>query len=197
MVCFVYRTLVVLLVIFFISPAGLPAQSESDQTRDSKNTVSGKIVLGEVEEVTLLPWQIKLPARIDTGAELSSIDARDVSIRNNSAEFKLGRRHGGAHLTLPLAGWRRIRTSTGTADRPVVELCICLGPKLVRTLATLSDRSEMSYPFLVGRSALNGTFMVDPSRSKAAHPVCPKDALQQVERAYEKPLKYAEENAPQ
>jgi hypothetical protein len=192
----VYPSFVVLLLLLFL-PASVLAESERDQAHDSKNTDSGKIVLGEVEEVTVLPWQISLPARIDTGAEISSIDARDVSIRNNSAEFKLGRRHGGAQLTLPLVGWRRVRTSTGTADRPVVELCICLGPKLVRTLATLSDRSEMSYPFLVGRSALNGTFMVDPSRSKAAHPVCPKDAVQQAQRAYEKPLKYAEENAPQ
>jgi hypothetical protein len=193
----VYQTLVVLLLVSLTFPLNVLAEGEADPA-DNKNTpASGKIVLGEVEEVTLLPWGISLPARIDTGADLSSLDARDVSIRKNTAEFKLGRRHGGGQITLPLAGWRRIRTSTGTADRPVVELCICLGPKLVRTLATLSDRSEMSYPFLVGRSALNGTFMVDPSRSKAARTICPKDALEQVERFSATPRKYVEDNAPQ
>ena len=191
-----YCTLVVLLLLI-TNPLSVLAEDPSEPAKSNNTPYSGKILLGEVEEVTLLPWGISLPARIDTGADLSSLDARDVSIRNNTAEFKLGRRHGGAQLTLPLAGWRRIRTSTGSADRPVVELCICLGPKLVRTLATLSDRSEMSYPFLVGRSALNGSFMVDPSRSKAARTICPKDALEQVEQFSASRRKYVEENAPQ
>ena len=191
-----YWTLVVLLVLI-TNPLSVFAEDPSEPAKSNNTPYSGKILLGEVEEVTLLPWGISLPARIDTGADLSSLDARDVSIRNNTAEFKLGRRHGGARLTLPLAGWRRIRTSTGSADRPVVELCICLGPKLVRTLATLSDRSEMSYPFLVGRSALNGSFMVDPSRSKAARTICPKDALEQLEQFSASRRKYVEENAPQ
>jgi hypothetical protein len=55
----------------------------------------------------------------------------------------------------------------------------------------------MSYPFLVGRSALNGSFMVDPSRSKAARTICPKDALEQLEQFSASRRKYVEENAPQ
>jgi hypothetical protein len=35
----------------------------------------------------------------------------------------------------------------------------------------------MAYPFLIGRSALNGSFLVDTSRSRAARPNCPADAV--------------------
>jgi hypothetical protein len=131
-----------------------------------------KIMLGEVEDIVLLPWSVTLPARIDTGATLSALDARDLSVRNNLADFRLGKRYGGLKLQLPVVGWREVRTALGSEKRPVVEIGICLGPKLIRTLATLSDRSQMTYPFLVGRSALNGSFMVDPSRSRAVEPAC-------------------------
>jgi hypothetical protein len=134
---------------------------------------SKKITIGEIEDITLVPWSITLPARIDTGATISSLDARDVSVSNNIADFTLGRRYGGLRLRLPVVDWVQVRSSVGIEKRPVVQIGICLGPKLVRTLATLRDRSEMTYPFLVGRNVLNGSFVVDTSRSKAARPACP------------------------
>jgi hypothetical protein len=78
---------------------------------------------------------------------------------------------------MPVVEWRQIQTATGTEKRPVVEISICLGSKLFRTPVTLKDRSQMIYPFLVGRSALSGNFLVDPSRSKAAQPACPGASL--------------------
>jgi hypothetical protein len=147
------------------------------QSPISAESQPAKITLGEVEDVILAPLGISLPARIDTGADISSLDARDVAVRNNLAEFKLGSRYGGSRVQLPFVGWRYVRTSMGTEKRPVVEVSICLGPKLFRTQATLRDRSAMAYPFLVGRSALNGSFLVDTSRSRAAQPVCPVGSL--------------------
>ena len=131
-----------------------------------------KILVGEVEDVLLVPWTILLPARIDTGATLSALDARNVTIENNVADFTLGKKYGEFRFRLPVVEWLEVRTAVGTERRPVVEVGICLGPKLVRTLATLSDRSQMMYPFLVGRNVLNGSFMVDTSRSKAVQPAC-------------------------
>jgi len=133
---------------------------------------SQKVMIGEVEDVILVPWTISLPARIDTGATMSALDARNVTVRNNVADFRLGKEYGDFRLQLPIVGWRQVRTAVGIERRPVVEVGICLGPKLIRTLATLSDRSQMTYPFLVGRNVLNGSFMVDTSRSKAVQPVC-------------------------
>jgi hypothetical protein len=125
----------------------------------------------------LAPWGISLPARVDTGADISSLDARDLVVDKNFAAFGLGNRYGTLRLQLPVIGWRRVRTSMGTESRPVVEVSICLGSKLFRTLATLRDRSDMTYPFLVGRSALNGSFLVDTSRLRAVQPSCPAGSL--------------------
>jgi hypothetical protein len=151
----------------------LQAQVFEDGPSSSPRSESVKITLGVVEDVILSPWGISFPARIDTGADLSSLDARDIVVRNNIADFKLGKRYGGVRLQLPVVDWRHIQTAMGTEKRPVVEIAICLGSKLFPTLATLKDRSEMIYPFLVGRSALSGTFLVDTSRSRAAQPSCP------------------------
>ena len=138
---------------------------------------AAKITLGVVEDVILSPWGINFPARIDTGADLSSLDARDIVVRQDVAEFRLGADYGRQRLQLPIVEWGRVQTSMGIEKRPIVEVSICLGSKLLRTLATLKDRSGMAYPFLVGRSALSGGFLVDTSRSRAAQPSCPADAI--------------------
>ena len=144
----------------------------AQETANSSESEPAKVTLGVVESVVLSPWGISFRARVDTGADLSSLDARDIVVRNNIADFKLGKRYGGLQLQLPVIDWRHIQTSMGIEKRPVVAISICLGSKLLRTPVTLKDRSEMMYPFLVGRSALNGVFLVDSSRSNTAQPVC-------------------------
>ena len=138
---------------------------------------TAKITLGVVEDVILTPWGISFPARIDTGADLSSLDARDIVVRHDVAEFRLGASYGRQRLQLPIVEWGDVQTSMGIEKRPIVEISICLGSKLLRTVATLKDRSGMAYPVLVGRSALNGSFLVDTSRSRAAQPLCPVGSL--------------------
>jgi len=146
--------------------------AQEGPSSNSPRNDSAKITLGMVEDVILSPWGISFAARIDTGADLSSLDARDIVVRDNVAEFKLGKRWGSRRLQLPVVEWSRIQTAMGTEKRPVVEISICLGQKLFNTLATLKDRSAMTYPFLIGRSALNGVYLVDTSRSHTAQPTC-------------------------
>ncbi len=136
-----------------------------------------KITLGEVEDIILASWGVKMAARIDTGAEISSLDARDVVVEGKLVRFKLRNSSGVMVVRVPVAQWREVRTSMGVEKRPVVEVPVCLGSKLLRMLVTLRDRSEMTYPFLVGRNALNGSFVVDTSRSRAARPACPSTAF--------------------
>jgi hypothetical protein len=131
-----------------------------------------KVILGEVEDVILLPWHVKLPARIDTGAVTSSLVARDLSVKDSFAEFKLPQKYGNLKLRLPIAEWQRIRSNEGLERRPVVEVELCLGPKRLRTKVTLDDRKGMRYPLLVGRNTLKENFIVDCARSNCFPPVC-------------------------
>jgi hypothetical protein len=169
-------------------PNGSWADSYEDSISDAvrwpiaPETEAPKITLGEVEDVILASLGLRFAARIDTGAEISSLDARDVVVSDKQVEFNVGRRYGGSRHQLPFVEWRYVRTSMGTEKRPVVALSICLGPRLFHTVATLKDRSEMSYPFLVGRSALKAGFLVDTSRSRATQPNCPVASMPSKQR---------------
>ncbi len=131
-----------------------------------------KVTIGTIEDVVLLPWRVKLPARIDTGAAKSSLDAQELKVHGDTAEFRLPRKYGGRHLRLPIVEWRHVRTSDGLERRPVVELEICLGSNRIRTLVNLADRSMVKYPLILGRSFLKENYVVDVKRRRTSTPNC-------------------------
>jgi hypothetical protein len=133
-----------------------------------------KITVGLVEDVILLPWKVKLPARIDTGAATSSLDARELQIKDNIVEFSLPKKYGGLRLSLPIVDWRTIRSAGARERRPVVEIEFCLGPKNMRARVNLKDRSQVKYPLLIGRNALRDNFVVDCMKQRCAPPTCPE-----------------------
>ncbi len=133
----------------------------------------GKIVVGEVEDVILLPWGVKLPARVDTGATMSSLDARDLRVKDGFAEFQLSKKHGGLQLRLPIVDWLTIRSSEASEQRPIVEIEFCIGPKRIHTKVNLNDRSTVKYPLLLGRNTLKEGFIVDCMRDRCSPPACP------------------------
>jgi hypothetical protein len=133
-----------------------------------------RITLSRVEEVILLPWNIRLPARIDTGATVTSLDARQLKIDGNEVEFRLPEEYGGDLLRLRIAGWHHVRSSKGREERPVVEIELCVASKKIHVKANLNDRSMVKYPIILGRNALKDHFVVDvKKRSKTVRPECP------------------------
>jgi hypothetical protein len=132
-----------------------------------------KIIIGTIEDVVLLPWGARLPARIDTGAAKSSLDARDLRVQDDMVEFKLPQKYGGLQLRLPIVNWKHVRTPEGLERRPIVELEICLGSRRIRTEVNLTDRSMVKYPLILGRNILKEDYIVDVKRRKTAPPSCP------------------------
>ena len=135
----------------------------------------GKITVGTVEEVILLPWGVKLAARIDTGAAKSSLDARELKIEGDRVEFRLPEKFGGLQLRLPIIEWRHVRSRDGYQRRPVVELEFCLGSRQIRNKVNLNDRSFVKYPLILGRNFLKDQFVVDVSRRRTVPPNCRGD----------------------
>ncbi len=136
-------------------------------------SAASKITLSRAEEVILLPWDIRLLARIDTGATVTSLDARNLKIEGEVAEFRLPEDYGGALLRLPIVAWRHVRSSKGRETRPVVEIDLCIANQKVRVKANLNDRSMVKYPIILGRNALKDHFVVDvKKRSKTVSPKC-------------------------
>jgi len=133
-----------------------------------------KIPIGVTEDVILLPWGIKMPARIDTGAARSSLDARELVVKDDMAEFKLPKKYGGRKLRLPIIGWVHTRSAEARDRRPVVEITLCVGPKQIRAEVNLNDRSMVRYPLIIGRDVLKENFVVDCLRSRSLPPNCPE-----------------------
>lgn len=136
----------------------------------------GKLSIGVEEEVMLLPWGVKLPARVDTGAAMTSLDARNLVVKGNVAEFQLPERYGGLRLSLPVVGWKGVRSAEHRERRPVVELEICLGPKRLKVRANLNDRSLVKYPMILGRNVLSQGFVVDCDCVNLLPPTCVQPA---------------------
>ena len=135
-------------------------------------TANEKIIIGAVEDVMLLPWGIRLPSRIDTGAATSSLDVRGLTLYKDHAEFWVPDFAGGRHMRLPVSRWEYVRSPAGEEVRPVVEVDLCLGTSHIRTLVNLHDRSKMTYPLLIGRNILSQGYVVDVSRELTFPPQC-------------------------
>ena len=143
-------------------------------TRGGTVESAEKVTVGLVEEVILLPWGVKIPARVDTGAATSSLDARDISIKGKTVEFSLAQKYGGLRISRPIVAWRTIRSAEAQDERPVIVLQFCLGSQVIRARVNLNDRSQVKYPLLIGRNALKKNFVVDCMKERCAPPSCPE-----------------------
>lgn len=125
-----------------------------------------KILIGGVEEVVLFPWRVRLSARVDTGATMTSLDVRDLTVRKGMAQFRLPEQYGNTLIRLRVIRHCNIRSSDARERRPVVEMELCVGSRRMRVEVNLNDRSRMEYPLILGRNVLNQGFLVDSAREK-------------------------------
>lgn len=129
-----------------------------------------KVVFGEYESAVIDPPGIKYRARIDTGAASTSVHATDIKTFERDGQdwirFTLVNPEGDKSTTLERKRIRkvRIKQANDSIDRRVtVMLAIHIGD-IKRTIeVTLSDRSDMEYPVLIGRNFLIDKAIVDVS----------------------------------
>ncbi|MDF4535811.1 ATP-dependent zinc protease, partial [Vibrio parahaemolyticus] len=110
-------------------------------------------------------------ARIDTGATTSSISAVDIVPfeRGGQDWVKFRIEHDNIRseeLSLPVERWVRIRQSSAeeAQRRAVVVAWIQIGDLKEQTEFTLTDRTHLTYPLLLGRSFFKDVAVVDVSR---------------------------------
>lgn len=127
-------------------------------------------IIGAVEWVEVEPAGLKLEARIDTGAETTSIHAEKIQLVE-----KDGKRYvrftvfddAGEAIEQELRLRRRvlIKQKMGEPERRyVVRMWVSLAGMRSRIDVNLSDRDDFEYPLLVGRNFLVDTVIVDVSR---------------------------------
>lgn len=140
------------------------------------------LIIGRVEYVVMQDVGIKLKARIDTGAGVSSLDAKVLQIKpatGGSGErvvFEIRDDAGKAKsIERKIVEWAEIKGkgTSKTSRRPVVILDFCLGGKRLEGRINLADRSGFIYPVLIGRNILKtGNFLIDPSKTFMRQPGC-------------------------
>lgn len=138
-------------------------------------------ILGWVEFIRLEPWGIKMPARIDTGANTASMSARDIEIfRKNGKQwvrftfdFRKGSAERSVEIERPMVGVLKIKQHDGPSqERPIISMEICLADEVREVEFDLIDRRALNYPVLLGRKALAGYALVDPARAYLTKAVC-------------------------
>jgi hypothetical protein len=137
-----------------------------------------KEVFGYVERLHIREASLIMLAKLDTGADTSSIHARQLQefvkdgapwvrfeIRNFQGEVR--------EITAPVVRVAKIKRPSGPAQRRIViKLGLCLGDMFQEEFVSINDRTKFDYQFLLGRSFLAGNAIVDPSAMYVSSPNC-------------------------
>ncbi|MCW4151869.1 ATP-dependent zinc protease [Halomonas sp. 18H] len=146
------------------------------ECRASDDRLANKELLGRAEWISLPDMGTFLEARVDSGADTSSLSARDITAFERDGEdwvrFKLGLTPDDKVVEAVRDVWHeapivrrvRITQASGEESRPVIELLMTLGPIREPVQFTLTDRSHLEYPVLLGRRFLMDIAIVDVAR---------------------------------
>jgi hypothetical protein len=154
-----------------LTPAAVPRCEQKVDT-------PGKMLVGRQELVWLEDFQLMLPARVDTGAETASLDARNIELFERNSDdwvrFEIVHPESGEAIPLERELVRKARivqASTEEAERrPVISLGIVIGDVRQQAEFTLSNRSHLDYQVLIGRNILADVMVVDVSQTNLAPP---------------------------
>jgi hypothetical protein len=140
---------------------------------DKKSTDSEQII-GRLEKVDLPKLNLfGLDAKIDTGAYTSSLHCHRID------PFKAGGKdmirfnlldpshdaYNEKLFELPVFKIKKVKSSNGQSEeRIIVKTKLKLAGRELPAQLSLTDRSEMRHPLLIGRKLLKGRFLVDVSK---------------------------------
>ncbi len=137
----------------------------------------GKTIIGRVERVsfpTLGPKDV--PAKVDTGADASSIWCSDIKLENGELSFILfapeSPYYNGERMSIKTKDVEVTKISNSFGHKEVrykVKIPVIIKGRRIRATFTLTDRSTKLYPVLIGRYTLNGKFLVDVDQGKPLH----------------------------
>jgi hypothetical protein len=144
-------------------------------TDHTQSSTGARVVdIGWCERVALPELGVpRLKAKIDTGARTSALHV--VSMRPYGhtpdgrpildVEIPSGARGRTRSVRVEIREFTQVRDSGGHAERrPVVETLLVIGGHSRRVRVSLTDRGDMLFPMLVGRTALPAEFRIHPNK---------------------------------
>ena len=129
--------------------------------------VEGRLLLGAEEKAYFPNLNISLPAKIDTGAEKTSIDARNYKLFERDGKrwvkFTLFRpNHDAIPMEYPVIEMTRIkRPGKKSMVRPVIRMTLRISNLTQQVDVTLNDREGFNFPLLIGRNFIRDLVVID------------------------------------
>lgn len=134
-------------------------------------SIKKKTIIGQVEYTTIAPSNWTFKSRIDSGATTTSIDAKDITPFERDGErwvrFNLENRDTKETFDIEKPVERVVKIKSHGSDvqeRFVVLLDLSIGGISERVEVSLTDRSEFTYPVLIGRNFLMDRAVIDVSQ---------------------------------
>jgi hypothetical protein len=150
----------------------LKKRSKVSRPRDAKPR--SRVVAGWREYVVLPALGIgPLVAKLDTGARTAALHAENISIYEKDGHYRIrfdvpvdSRSRRVKTCDLVLSDERRVKNTGGRSElRQVVETDVDLGGTIWQAQITLTNRTDMGVPMLLGRNTIKERFVVHPGRS--------------------------------
>ena len=152
---------------------GVVSSSAAAQNKDEKHIIGATAVITETSS------GIPFEARIDTGAKSCALHVEKIEIpnpettphRGKMARFLIKNHKGESEwLEKKIVAVVRVKSSSlkdGKYDKRFkVRLNLKWKNFEKEVTVSLDDRTEMTYPLLIGRNFLRGDFLVDVSKGK-------------------------------
>lgn len=156
-----------------VPPVSAGAQSAADPKKDAE-----PVVAGWIERISFPDRGLLFEAKLDTGADSSSINGRNLEqFRKDNrsyVRFDLIDDTGKTvQIEGPLVRTVRIRRAGGKLDkRAVVRLKVCVGGKVANADFTIANREDLNYQVLIGRNMMSGRILVDSGRQRIVSDKC-------------------------
>ena len=136
-------------------------------------------IIGRKDKVDFPKMRLyDVDAKIDTGAFTSAIHCHNIKITEKDGQeyvsfYLLDPTHpdyNEKRFRVPLHAKKRIKNSFGKSEeRCIIKTLITLFGEKFEIELSLSDRSKMEYPVLIGRKLLKKGFVVDVSKSDLSY----------------------------
>jgi hypothetical protein len=160
-----------MIAIIVLLPTLLLAVETAPTDPESCPDISGLVIIGEAENVSFKPKDLRLNARIDTGAQTSSLGVLKLEHFERDGKkwvsFLIKSPDSNKSINFERPVQRTVlikRHGAESIRRQVVTLKITLGGVEMEREFTLTDRSQFEFSVLIGRNVLRGKYLVDVNR---------------------------------
>lgn len=140
--------------------------------------LADKKVIGWIEAVRLYPGALHIIAKIDTGADSTSVNAEWIKEFTREGKrwvrFQIRDDDGDTgQFERPVLRTVKIKRHFDQSQRRlVVRLGLCIDGRYTVADVNLVDRRGFKYQALIGRRDMKDRFLVDPARKHLTEPEC-------------------------